>query len=87
MNKPMSEKERLISMLTEIYDQLEGLESVLEITFSDLRTNLNKNELTKINGPEQRISKLEKLFSFKNDTPTDFTHLPTSRSLKLEMGF
>jgi hypothetical protein len=87
MNKPMSEKEKLISMLTEIYDQLEGLESVLETTFSDLRTNLNKNELNKINVPEQRISKLDKLFSFTKDTPQDFNHLPTSSSLKLEMGF
>ncbi len=37
MNKPLSDKEKLLSMLTEIYDQLEELELVLEASFSDHR--------------------------------------------------
>ena len=60
MNKPSSEKEKLLTMLTEIYDQLEELESVLEASFSDHRIRLNKEELNKISVPEKRLSMMEK---------------------------
>ena len=44
MNKQLSEKEKLLSMLKEIYEQLEELESVLDASFSDKRINLKKEE-------------------------------------------
>jgi hypothetical protein len=89
----MSEKEKLVTMLTDIYDQLEELESVLEATFSDLRTNLNKNELNKITVPKQRLTVIEnELFNVDgnqilNDEIIDSSRCQASRSLKLEMGF
>lgn len=47
MTRPTHEKEKLVTMLTEIYDQLEELELVLESSFSDLRMCLNNEELKK----------------------------------------
>jgi hypothetical protein len=93
VNKPISEKEKLVTMLTDIYDQLEELESVLEATFSDLRTNLNKNEFNKITIPKQRLTVIEnELFSADtiqnyNEGIFDSNRCQASRSLKLEMGF
>ncbi|WP_051633451.1 hypothetical protein [Bacillus sp. UNC41MFS5] len=55
MNKPLSDKEQLISMLTEIYDQLEDLEVVLEASFSDLRKSLNQEEQDKIMDSKQKL--------------------------------
>lgn len=87
----LPEKEMLLSMLTEVYDQLEELEQVLEASFSDLRHNLNNEELDKISTTEIRISKLEK--EIDNISPSfDETGKETKRSsvssaLKLEMGF
>jgi hypothetical protein len=91
MNKRLSEKEKMLSMLTEIYDQLEELESVLEASFSDLRTNLNKNEPKKITILEQRLLVLENgifnLNPISNDEVNNSNLCQTSRALKLEMGF
>lgn len=59
MNKPLSEKEKLITMLTGIYDQLEELELVLEASFSDLRINLNKEEQDKLKEQQQKLSVID----------------------------
>ena len=70
MNKPLSDKEKLISMLTEIYDQLEDLEVVLEASFSDLRKSLNHEEQDKIMDSKQKLfgiqQKMEKVNSISN---------------------
>ncbi len=42
-------------MLTEIYDQLEDLEVVLEASFSDLRKSLNQEEQDKIMDSKQKL--------------------------------
>ncbi|MBO0958192.1 hypothetical protein J1P26_00480 [Neobacillus sp. MM2021_6] len=84
MNKPLSEKEKLLSMLTEIYDQLEELESVLEASFSDLRINLNREQQEKISAPAQRLSDME--YKIANDLPeSNLNQIP--KPLKLELGF
>ncbi|NHC39136.1 hypothetical protein G6549_04095 [Bacillus sp. MM2020_1] len=91
MNKPLSDKETLISMLTEIYVQLEDLEVVLEASFSDLRKNLDKDEQAKLIVSKQKLTGLEKSIDLVNSisnlevTGTNPNHL--SRALQLEMGF
>lgn len=91
MNMSLPEKEMLLSMLTEVYDQLEELEQVLEASFSDLRHNLNNQELNKISSTEIRLSKLEKEIEKINpdskETETEMNLNPVTRALKLEMGF
>ncbi|MBI0576099.1 hypothetical protein IEC97_01900 [Neobacillus cucumis] len=90
MNKPMSEKEMLLTMLTDIYDQLEELESVLEASFSDLRNSLVEDEHNKLTVPKQQLSAIEvemgHLFpdTFNN---TDLKQNHVSGRLKLELGF
>ncbi|WP_066257093.1 hypothetical protein [Neobacillus drentensis] len=91
MNKPLSDKETLISMLTEIYVQLEDLEVVLEASFSDLRKNLNKDEQAKLIVSKQKLKGLEKSIDLVNSISnfevvgSNSNHL--SRALQLEMGF
>jgi hypothetical protein len=89
MNSSLPEKEKLLSMLTEIYDQLEELEVVLEASFSDLRVRMNHEELKKLSAPQQRLTKLEKQlergFPSKEEEERDPSSL--TRALKLEMGF
>ncbi|EKN69566.1 hypothetical protein BABA_09076 [Neobacillus bataviensis LMG 21833] len=84
MNKPLSEKEKLLTMLTEIYDQLEELESVLEASFSDHRINLNREQQEKISVPVQMLSDME--YKIANDLPdSNLNQIP--KPLKLELGF
>lgn len=91
MNMSLPEKEMLLSMLTEVYDQLEELEQVLEASFSDLRHNLNNQELNKISSTEIRLSNLEKEMEKMNpipdETEKEMNRSSVKRALKLEMGF
>lgn len=85
MNSSLPEKEKLLSMLTEIYDQLEELEIVLEASFSDLRIHMNNEEQRKLSAPVQRLSKLEKELDRINPPAENSNSI--TRALKLEMGF
>ncbi|MDR6998108.1 hypothetical protein [Neobacillus niacini] len=90
MDKPMSEKEMLLTMLTDIYDQLEELESVLEASFSDLRIGLEEEELNKLTVPKQKLSAIEEEIGHLNlNTPnnTELKQNHVSGRLKLELGF
>jgi exonuclease VII small subunit len=90
MNKPLSDKEQLMSMLTDIYDQLEELEVVLEASFSDLRKSLDKDEQAKLSASKQKLQGLERTIDKIHTIPLETTdnhsnHL--SRALQLELGF
>lgn len=91
MNKPLSDKETLISMLTEIYDQLEELEVVLEASFSDLRKSLDKDEQAKLISSKQKLLGLEqcidKVSTFSNLEIAATNPNQVLRALKLELGF
>ncbi|WP_045517843.1 hypothetical protein [Neobacillus niacini] len=87
MNSSLPEKEKLLSMLTEIYDQLEELEIVLEASFLDLRIQMNNEELNKLSAPVQRLSKLEKKLDRINPTSNEEQSNSVTKALKLEMGF
>ncbi|WHY75843.1 hypothetical protein QNH20_17150 [Neobacillus sp. WH10] len=88
MNKPLSEKEKLLTMLTEIYDQLEELGSVLEASFSDLRINLNRHEQEKLTVPVQKLSEIENkianVIEYEEISDSDLNQVP--KPLKLELG-
>ncbi|WP_160721285.1 hypothetical protein [Bacillus sp. USDA818B3_A] len=91
MNIPMSEKQKMLMMLTEIYDQLEELESVLEASFSDQRFHLKKEEQEKITITSHLLLDLEEKSRQVNQKPyediLDPNLNPVPKSLKLEMGF
>ncbi|OLS40274.1 hypothetical protein [Bacillus sp. MRMR6] len=88
MDKAIPDKEKLLSMLTDIYDQLEDLELVLEASFSDLRNKLNDEELSKISKSENRLSNIEKSIERINENSGELeSHKQVTRELKLEMGF
>ncbi|MBT2726246.1 hypothetical protein J7E63_04735 [Bacillus sp. ISL-75] len=91
MNKPFSDKEKLISMLSEIYDQLEELEVVLEASFSDLRKSLDKKEQAKLIVSKQKLMGLErsidKVNSISNLEIACANPNHVSRALQLELGY
>lgn len=91
MNKPLSEKEKLITMLTEIYDQLEELEFVLEASFSDQRISLNKEEQDQIKASEQKLAALDKTMEIMTTLSKEEISAAGSnqgrKSLKFELGF
>jgi hypothetical protein len=91
MNKPLSEKEKLLTMLTEIYDQLEELESVLEASFSDLRSSLNQEEQEKLTIPVQKLSAIENKIENQRATQDIVDEYSennqVAKALKLELGF
>ncbi len=86
----LPEKERLLSMLTEIYDELEELELVLEASFSDLRHSLNRDEFNKLSSAEIKLSMLEKDLDKLNMNSSEIQEKQPGQikpALKLEMGF
>jgi predicted ribonuclease YlaK len=91
MTIPMSEKEKMLTMLTEIYDQLEELESVLEASFSDERLQIKSEEQEKLTVTLQCLSDIEGRSAKMNPMPhqeildTNLGTIPPS--LKLELGF
>jgi len=91
MKGPTPEKEELVQMLTGIYDQLEALEQVLEVSFSNHRYEIQKEEQKKMTAVEEKMSALEenltkRLPSLLQEEPSQ-KHSQGSKSLKLEMGF
>ncbi|MEH7272603.1 hypothetical protein [Neobacillus vireti] len=90
INSSLPEKEKLLSMLTEIYDQLEELENVLETSFSDLRNQMNHEELLKLSSPVQKLYKLELELDRINPVSDECAveqNNSVTRALKLELGF
>lgn len=87
MSEQISEKEKLLSMLTGIYDQLEELELVLEATFSEVRSNLNKDEYKKISAAKEKLVKIESKTFQVIDERLQPVLCKDGRSMKLELGF
>jgi hypothetical protein len=87
MSEQISEKEKLLSMLTGIYDQLEELELVLEATFSEVRSNLNKDEYKKISAAKEKLVKIESRTFQVIDERLQSVLCKDGRSMKLELGF
>ncbi|MBM7654882.1 hypothetical protein [Neobacillus cucumis] len=91
MNIPMSEKEKMLSMLTEICNQIEELESVLEASFTDCRLQLKSKEQEKIKETIQRLSEVEEKSKLENSLSSeeilDSNIGTVPQSFKLELGF
>jgi hypothetical protein len=91
MKESISQKEKLLLMMTEIYNQLEELESILEESFSEVRSDWENEELDKFTVPVQKITELEvkmKDDSLKKMEEQKEVSFPTQKpsALKLELG-
>ena len=86
MKTSTPEKEKLLSMLTEIHDQLEELESVLESSFSNLRHSMNEEELNKMIEPKLKLLTIQNELEQKQTRNENSTSQIT-RAMKLEMGY
>ena len=92
MNEPTTEKEQLFMMFSEMNDQLADLETVLRTSFSDLRNELVREEVTRLDVPDKKISTLEHRYIkseiVKNE---ELANYPLGRNqsagLKFELGF
>jgi hypothetical protein len=84
-----SPQEKLLTMLTEIYDQLEELEEVLEHSFTDLRGSLYQQQAHRLDKNEAALTNLEDSFHDQNNVNTNIIEFPQNqkKALKLELGF
>jgi hypothetical protein len=84
-----SPQEKLLTMLTEIYDQLEELEEVLEHSLTDLRGNLYQQQVDRIGNNEALLTNLEDSFKGQSSVNTNIIDFPQNqkKALKLELGF
>jgi len=90
MNEKMVKKEELLSMLAEIYNQLEELESVIESNMSSVQENMQMDFSNRVASCDQSLSALEFKFdgSLEPDSSdTERSHSNLPRSMKLELGF
>jgi hypothetical protein len=82
-------QEKLLTMLTEIYDQLEELEEVLEHSLTDLRGNLYQQQADKMDKNEAILTKMEDSYFKQSSVNTNIIDFPQNhkKALKLELGF
>jgi hypothetical protein len=82
-------QEKLLTMLTEIYDQLEQLEEVLEYSLADLRGDLHQYQYTNMAIGEDKMTHLEHSFTNQmvvtQNNKENHQNIP--QTLKLELGF
>ncbi|PLR77177.1 hypothetical protein CU633_11550 [Bacillus sp. V3-13] len=84
MNEQSLQKEKLLTMLTEIYDRLEELESGLHSSLEDLRDDWNEKQAARLTSCGSRLSALEtkmKLMNGKEDPDQ------ADQRLELELGY
>lgn len=89
MENHQHSKKELLEKLTEIYDQLEGLEKSLDENLTEQRKNTIKEYSNRLNHYENKIALLEEGMSIgrsllKNSKQTA---IPSNKKLKLELGF
>jgi hypothetical protein len=84
-----SPQEKLLMMLTEIYDQLEELEEVLEHSLTDLRGNLYQQQAERMDKNESLMNKMEDSYQKQSSVNTNIIDFPHNhkKALKLELGF
>jgi hypothetical protein len=84
-------QEKLLMMLTEIYDQLEELEEVLEHSLTDLRGNLYQQQADRIGNNEALMTNLEDSIHGQSKVNTNIIDFQQNqnqkKTLKLELGF
>jgi hypothetical protein len=84
-----SPQEKLLTMLTEIYDQLEELEEVLEHSFTDLRGSLYQQQVDRLDNNDVLLTNLEGSFHEQSNVKNNIIEFPQNqkKALKLELGF
>ncbi|KOP83202.1 hypothetical protein ACFFHH_08090 [Cytobacillus solani] len=90
MDKKIIAKEELLSMLTEISDQLEELEGILETSLSKARQNVQSEYTAKIIACEEQLTALENETANtlkENEALANASKLHRPNSMKLELGY
>ncbi|MCH6268523.1 MULTISPECIES: hypothetical protein [Neobacillus] len=90
MNSSFSDKDRLLSKLAGIYDQLEELDEALKASFSELRIELDQREQDRLLDSAEKITKLERITDqmlLNGEMVQNPLSHHSAKSLKLEMGF
>lgn len=88
MNEPVSEKDLLLMMLNEMNEQLEELDSIIETSFSELRSHWFREEVKKLSVCSKRVSLIEskKINSHYRGEFASSSDKKQTSSLKLELG-
>ena len=86
MKKNVNAKEDLINMLSEIYNQLEELETALDSNFSGIRNQLQINCSDQISSCTDRMEALETEAEYYR-TKSGNGNYQRQSSIKLELGY
>ncbi|KAF0818764.1 MULTISPECIES: hypothetical protein [unclassified Cytobacillus] len=81
------EKEELLAMLSDIYDQLEELENVLESNLSGLRQDWYYEQSENIEACESRLEAIEEDMTVIMSEAENIESAKRSARMKLELGF
>ncbi|SFA98947.1 MULTISPECIES: hypothetical protein [unclassified Bacillus (in: firmicutes)] len=75
MNGTVTKKEELLMMLKQINQELDDLDNKVKDSFSGLKTDLHKEENSKLNTQAKRIAKIEKkhIEASRNESSAVFT--------------
>lgn len=91
MTSPALQKETLIMRLTEIYNQLDDMETAMENAFFKQYSQWEKEEMKKIAKVEKTIfwfeEKIENIYAETQDKETDLVKNSNQEILKLELSF
>lgn len=89
MNEPVSEKDELLMMLNELNEQLEELDSIIEVSFSELRSHWFREEAKKLAVCSTRVSLIESKWlntQNKGEFISSYSDKKQTSSLQLELG-
>jgi hypothetical protein len=82
-------QDKLLMMLTEIYDRLEELEGVLEHSLTDLRSDFYQHQKAHLEFTNTKLEKVELKIQNQRSIGKNILEIPQApqKGLKLEMGY
>jgi hypothetical protein len=82
-------QDKLLMMLTEIYDRLEELEGVLEHSLTDLRSDFYQHQEAHLEFTNKKLQKVEMKIQNQRFNGKNIRDIPQApqKGLKLEMGY
>ncbi|MBY0122628.1 hypothetical protein [Bacillus sp. S/N-304-OC-R1] len=89
MKKNTNAKEELVNMLSEIYQQLEELENVLDSNFSSIRNHWQDQYTDQLSVCDSKLDLLERetMRQVNGNKPADKETFQRSPGIKLELGY
>ncbi|MFB6466044.1 hypothetical protein ACE38V_04385 [Cytobacillus sp. Hz8] len=88
MNEALINKDEILLMLSELYDQLDELEISMQLKWSAIRVNSLKEQAFQLKKVDKKMKILEnQAESFSKTGAEENVSCPNQKNLQLELGF